>query len=353
MNRGYKIIKKRAKTLQGNIFEAELISESDKKNKTKICIKQTNKKLCKNHESIQDELTVIVDENIVKEALILEYLTVINQPKGGHIAKYIKFFQTENDFYLVMEYVGDNNLGFFVRKCHHYIKQNRLKLSHYKKIIKYIFWQMVTTINWMHDDMNCVHLDLCMDNIIVSDNAFIINKIDKKVTINPNIYIKFIDFGLGELYEANTKSFVCNKRSSYIMDESYEYSSPSLVNDVYYNSKKQDIWSLGIILYKMLSGNKHFDKDEYETEYENLDEFIKINNLQRYFNKKIVNLLDSMLNVDENKRFSAMDIIKCGWFESYYNKYRFELSTRSKQQKKINKKQLNTRNMQLFPYYSN
>ena len=49
--------------------------------------------------------------------------------------------------------------------------------------------------------MNCCHLDLSLSNIIVGDNAFIINEKDDSVKINPSIELKIGDFGVSEVFK--------------------------------------------------------------------------------------------------------------------------------------------------------
>ena len=96
-----------------------------------------------------------------------KHLTKDNRPNGGYITREIEFFETKDAYYLVMEYVGDYNLAQFVIKCHEYIKQRKLKLSDYKKVCKFIFWQICVMIHWMHNDMKCVHLGLFFLSVFI------------------------------------------------------------------------------------------------------------------------------------------------------------------------------------------
>ena len=213
----------------------------------------------------------------------------------------------------------------------------------------------------MHNDMNCCHLDLCMENIVISKNPFIKNKNDNTIRIDPNIYLKIVDFGLSEIFSPynriNTNPFKCDKWG---LKDSYQCTSPRVYNEFYYNAKKADIWSLGIILYKMLTNkflyklpNSREDEYFYYIEKNIIDMHLKINHLKKYINnKKILKLLNNMLNINENKRYSSIQILKCEWFESYYKKYSNVIELKSKLQNELNKKQLKSKKMQSFPYYS-
>ena len=87
-------------------------------------------------------------------------ILVANTPIGGYITKFIESFEDSDYFYLVMEYVSNMNLKDFVVRAHQYIRSKQLKIKEWKKMCKYIFWQLVVTLYWMHHDLNCAHLDL-------------------------------------------------------------------------------------------------------------------------------------------------------------------------------------------------
>eukprot|EP00483_Globobulimina_turgida_P007270 UN07284 len=50
------------------------------------------------------------NENIMKEAIILNYLSVLNKPPADNIGEYIDFIETETDFYLIQEYGRNQTL---------------------------------------------------------------------------------------------------------------------------------------------------------------------------------------------------------------------------------------------------
>ena len=137
--------KKRAicDTLQGTIYHVE-------KNGIEYAIKRTSKELHLKHEAREDEdgMNLVVEEDIIKEAKILRYLTVTNTPIGGYIVKYIDFFESDTEHYLVMEYAGDMNLAEFTETAHIYMQQKKLSLKDYKKMLKFVSWQIAVTLSW-------------------------------------------------------------------------------------------------------------------------------------------------------------------------------------------------------------
>ncbi len=69
--------------------------------------------------------------------------------------------------------------------------------AHWKMICKYILWQINITLYWFH-------LDLKLENCMILNSDFIMNRKDNSVSINRNINIKIIDFGLSEIFNDNS-----------------------------------------------------------------------------------------------------------------------------------------------------
>ena len=147
----------------GKIYLGETIvgheslqSLKKKKKAKRVVIKKTYKALHNERETIMDGMNIVVDENIVKEAIILHHLTVDNKPAGSAICKLLAFFESAKAYYIVMEVAGTQTLKEFVDRAHDYIRTGKLKVAHWKKICKYVSWQIAATLYWMHTDMNCM-----------------------------------------------------------------------------------------------------------------------------------------------------------------------------------------------------
>eukprot|EP01084_Bolivina_argentea_P021870 40653_1 len=221
---GYCMENEISTTTQGELFLARNGEEF-------VVIKKIAKDLYQRKEFVSNNFTFSTDKSIVNEAMILKSIAENKNPKNELILKYIDSFESDEHYYLVQEYIEDSiTLKEFVIKAHQYITENKLKLKHYQKIMKYLYWQLIVTINWMHNDMNCVHLDIVTDNIMVKNAEFTLGS-DGYYTINSNIQIKLTDFGVAEIYELNNNNnnnFSCIKYGLSLDNEAYV--SPQIYN---------------------------------------------------------------------------------------------------------------------------
>lgn len=104
--------------------------------------------------------------------------------------------------------------------------------------VQKIFTQLVGAVSYVHH-MSCVHRDLKLENILLDKNE----------------NVKLCDFGFTRGYEGKTSHLqtfcgtVC-------------YSAPEMLRGEKYAGEKVDVWSLGIILYALLTGELPFEDDD-------------------------------------------------------------------------------------------
>ncbi|CAG9322418.1 unnamed protein product [Blepharisma stoltei] len=152
--------------------------------------------------------------NVSNEAEILKRLDHPN---------IIKLYEVSEDFrniYLALEYCPEGDL------------YNRLlEGAIMEKDCAQLFKQMVSAISYIHGQ-NIVHRDVKPENFLLS-------------SISNNAIIKLVDFGIAsDYYNKNVLS--AKVGSSY-------YMAPEVLQGSY--NEKCDEWSLGVVLYMMLSGN--------------------------------------------------------------------------------------------------
>ena len=106
------------------------------------------------------------------------------------------------------------------------------------KKVQSIFTQLVGAVAYVHN-LSCVHRDLKLENILLDKNE----------------NVKLCDFGFTREYDG---------KSSYLQTfcGTVCYSAPEMLKGEKYAGEKVDVWSLGIILYALLTGELPFDDDD-------------------------------------------------------------------------------------------
>ncbi|KAL8827305.1 MAG: hypothetical protein Q9191_003260 [Dirinaria sp. TL-2023a] len=114
------------------------------------------------------------------------------------------------------------------------INHGRLPLEKVQKI----FTQLVGAVAYVHN-LSCVHRDLKLENILLDKNE----------------NVKLCDFGFTREYEG---------KASYLQTfcGTICYSAPEMLKGEKYAGEKVDVWSLGVILYALLTGELPFDDDD-------------------------------------------------------------------------------------------
>ena len=125
------------------------------------------------------------------------------------------------------DFIGDELYNYL-------LKHGRLSLEKVQKI----FTQLVGAVSYVHN-LSCVHRDLKLENILLDKNDD----------------VKLCDFGFTREYEG---------KASYLQTfcGTVCYSAPEMLKGEKYAGEKVDVWSLGVILYALLTGELPFDDDD-------------------------------------------------------------------------------------------
>ena len=211
------------------------------------------------------------------------YLNLIKHP---NIIGLKDYFEDRNFMYLVTEYCPGGDLITFIEKNPNISEKKAAKII--RKIAEGIKYLNIFGI---------VHRDIKPENILFSEE-------------NDIKSLKIIDLGVCKTLTYGQMASEPIGTNGYISPEIY-------LNKEY--SFKTDIWSLGIILYLLITqGLLPFDN-------ENMDDKVigkKVIYLQQeypdqYFgkcSKSLVNLLDKMLEKNMEKRIDINSLVKDSWF---------------------------------------
>ena len=213
-------------------------------------------------------------QNILNEKAKKKILYETNLMRGLYhpsVTKILETFETDKYMLIIMEYISGGNLQNFVKK--------RRKLC--EKTAKILYRQLIQGIRYIHSK-GIVHRDIKLENILLDLN---------------NI-VKICDFGVGKLTKKGQKLFdQCGTPV---------YMAPEIVKGDGYEGFPVDVWSSGVALYIMLSGNIPFNRDNnhnLQSAIMNLP-YKKIEGVSDNAN----DLLKNILEKDPKKRFTPDQI---------------------------------------------
>lgn len=221
----YEIIKRLSKGACGELFLAKVKNTNNKANL--MGYKSAVLKFL----NITSQRRDVIEE-INGEILTMQRLSCANQD-SRYVVKYIDHFDTKykRDFYrvIVMEDLTEwMNLNDFMLNLHKKDPHHIIDILSMKKIIL----NMIKGINYIHLN-GLAHRDIKPENIMLD--------------INCNI--KFIDFGFSCPLFYN----IIKGTPVYLPPETdFNRNRQSISNEnLLYLAKKHDIWSLGIVIYKL------------------------------------------------------------------------------------------------------
>jgi serine/threonine protein kinase len=201
------------------------------------------------------------------------------------ITKFFQVIQTEDSVYTVMEFVQNDTLLALL---------NQTKLS-IAEILR-IFCQLVCAVSYLHQDLDLVHRDIKIENILFDEC----------------LNIKLADLGLSKPVCGSDPQLttVCG---------SMPYCAPEVFQQVPYG-KPVDIWSLGVCLYAMVYGRLPFFSSTHSGM---VDQILRAEpEIQPATSPMIADLLTRMLKKSPEERIRIEEIAQHPWIRtSVYSGY--------------------------------
>ena len=223
------------------------------------------------------KLSKKIIENLNSE---IEILSNIDHP---NIIKIYDIIRTENCIHLVLDYCDGGDLHNFIRK-NGKIQEN---------ISKYFYTQISCGLYYLWKN-NLIHRDLKPHNILLSTSG----------------NIKITDFGFVKHLE--------NQDMSSTLCGSPLYMAPEILKRQKYSSKI-DLWSMGVILYEMITNTLPFMASN-PFELLNVIETTKFE-MPENISDSCKHLLTSLMTVDVKSRLSYELYFKHEFFDNFDFKY--------------------------------
>ena len=218
-----------------------------------------------------------------KKKCVSREIEILKRINHNNIAKLYDVITTDKQILILQELV----IGISLREYYNNEIRNQKGISEHKSnIFKKIFKQIFDAMNYIHKK-NIAHRDIKLENILMTKNY----------------EIKIIDFGFG-MYNPENKlqNFFCGTPN---------YMAPEIAFKRPYNGQKADLWSLGVLVYKLFCADFPFKGKNEKELYKSIErgKFRVANYTPEYVKKIIV----GMIVLNPNKRMSCESVLKSEW----------------------------------------
>ncbi|EDW96910.1 MAP/microtubule affinity-regulating kinase 3 [Drosophila yakuba] len=220
-------------------------------------------------------LNTIARQKLHREVMIMKML---NHP---NIVRLFQVIESERTLYLVMEYVSGGEL------FDHLVKNGRMQ----ERDARVLFRQLVSAIEYCHSK-SIVHRDLKAENLL----------------LDQHMKMKIADFGFSTTFDPKTQlETFCG---------SPPYAAPELFRGKKYSGPEVDSWSLGVVLYTLVSGSLPFDGINLK---ELRDRVLRGKyRVPYYVSIECENLIRKFLVLSPTKRTTLSAVMADGWINMGY-----------------------------------
>ncbi|KAG7233571.1 hypothetical protein INR49_006846 [Caranx melampygus] len=214
-------------------------------------------------------------QKLFREVRIMK---ILNHP---NIVKLFEVIETEKTLYLVMEYASGGEVFDYL------VAHGRMK----EKEARAKFRQIVSAVQYCHQK-HIVHRDLKAENLL----------------LDADMNIKIADFGFSNEFTVGGKlDTFCG---------SPPYAAPELFQGKKYDGPEVDVWSLGVILYTLVSGSLPFDGQNLKELRERV--LRGKYRIPFYMSTDCENLLKRFLVLNPGRRGTLEQIMKDRWINAGY-----------------------------------
>ena len=220
-----------------------------------------------------------------KKKCVYREIEILKRINHKNIARLIEVINTPKQILIIQELVN----GISLREYYNREIRNQKGISEHKGIIfKKIFKQIFDAMDYLHKN-NIAHRDIKLENILMTRDY----------------EIKIIDFGFGMFNPENKlQHFFCGTPN---------YMPPEITIKKPYVGQKADLWSLGVLVYKMYCADFPF-KGKNEKELYKAIRKGKFT-LASYTPDYIKPIINNMIEIDPNKRLTCENVLNSPWLK--------------------------------------
>nr|AGT16297.1 CBL-interacting serine/threonine-protein kinase [Saccharum hybrid cultivar R570] len=223
-------------------------------------------------------LAMKINEQIKREIATLKLL------KHPNVVRLYEVSASKTKIYMVLEYVNGGEL----------FDKIALKGKLTEKEARKLFQQLIDAVAYCHEK-GVYHRDLKPENVLVDAKG----------------NIKVSDFGLSALPQNQRKDGLLHTTCG-----SPNYIAPEVLLNKGYDGSMSDIWSCGVILYVMLTGNLPFDDQNVVVLYQKI---LKGNaHIPKWLSQGAQDILRKILGPNPITRIDVEGIRAHEWFKQGY-----------------------------------
>ncbi|KAH0790533.1 CAMK family protein kinase [Histomonas meleagridis] len=241
----------------------------------------------------------IIDNTTIQEeearTRFIREINIMKQTDHPFISKLFEIIETPKYTYLVMEYAENGSILTYVNS------HGRLP----EKVVRRYFSQLISALEYLHEVRLIAHRDLKAENVL----------------LDRNYNLRLIDFGLSNSFSADSPELktACGSPA---------YAPPEMILGHKY-TKAADIWSAGILLYAMVTGELPFDDDDIQRLLQQIA--FTEPHYPNYLSPQIVDLLHKILTKNPETRLTIEKIKHHPWFST--NEYEMFSRLQSNEEK--------------------
>ena len=228
-------------------------------------------------------IKVINKDSIIKQKLVEQTnreIQIMYKLDHPYIIKLANHFEDDEDFCLIMQYASKGQL---------YSQIKRLKRLDQKQAAQYMR-EIISAVNYLHTrNPPIIHRDIKPENILLDSEGI----------------CKLADFGWSNFEEGN------KQRETYCGTP--EYLAPEMINKSGHD-ESIDIWSLGVLLFEMLTGKTPFNFKGDRNQLYNSIKTLKIVWTDD-FPPLAKDLISKILRLQPKDRLTLAQIIDHQWFK--------------------------------------
>eukprot|EP01084_Bolivina_argentea_P006977 13166_1 len=223
----------------------------------------------------------VINKSMLKrkehQSKLISELKIHSAMQHKNIVKFGRFFEDKQNVYILLELCTNQSMMELTRKRHHLTEHE----------VRYFMHQLLVAIKYLHSK-SVIHRDLKLGNIL----------------LDAHLDIKICDFGLATRFDGDRKTTICGTPN---------YIAPEILNQRrlgHGHSFEVDIWSLGVVMFTLLTGKPPFETRNIEETYRRINKtrYQWPVNGSHSISHHAKDLVAKILNVDPNKRPNLMQM---------------------------------------------